>query len=323
MPMTTMAAIRAHRRGGPEVLVYEQAPRPAPGPGDALLQVRAVGITKDELTWPETWTSADGRDRLPVIPGREVSGVVVELGARASRLTIGEEVYGRIDDHRDGATAEYVAVRAADLAPKPRSLDHAHAAALPLAAVTAWQGLFDHAGLSAGQRVLVQGAGGGVGAFVVQLAKWAGARVIATATARQLDLVRQLGADRVLDGRADPFQELVSDVDVVFDTLGGDMLARSWSCVQRGGVVVSIVERLTADIAAAHGVRGVYFIVKPDRAQLIRIAQLVDEGRLRVVLDDVFPLAEARAAYEKGLRGGVSGKLVLRVGEQGKGGGGG
>ena len=177
-------AIRLHARGGPEQLVYEDAPLPDPAAGEALLRVYAAGITPTELTWSETYQTPDGHERLPTIPGHDVSGVVEALGPGVSDVSPGDAVYGLVAFPRDGSAAEYVAVRAADLAPKPRSLDHVHAAAVPLSALTAWQALFIHAGLAAGQRVLIHSAAGGVGAFAAQLARWRGAHVSATASAR-------------------------------------------------------------------------------------------------------------------------------------------
>src|SRR5919201_6808977 len=189
-----MKAVRLHRQGGPEQLVYEDAPEPELGAGDALIRVHFTGITPAELTWPDTYRNCDGSERLPAIPGHEASGVVVRVAGGVSEVSIGDEVYALTAFCRDGTAAEYVAVRAADLAPKPRTLDHVHAAAVPLSALTAWQALFDHAGLRGGQRVLIHGAAGGVGTFAVQLARWRGAQVTATASAANLDFVRSLGA---------------------------------------------------------------------------------------------------------------------------------
>ena len=225
-----MKAIRLHARGGPEQMVYEDAPLPAPAAGEALLRVYAAGITPTELTWSETYRTPDGHERLPTIPGHDVSGVVEALGPGVSDVSPGDAVYGLVAFPRDGSAAEYVAVRAADLAPKPRSLDHVHAAAVPLSALTAWQALFVHAGLAAGQRVLIHGAAGGVGAFAAQLARWRGAHVSATASARHHDFLRELGVETVIDYRTTRFEEVLRDVDVVLDTdrrgHAGTLLAR-------------------------------------------------------------------------------------------------
>ena len=199
--MDTMMALRAHARGGPEQLVYEQAPRPAAGPGEALLAVHAAGITFDELTWDQSWTSRDGADRTPVIPAHEVSGTVVATGSGTSGVAPGDEVFALIDFDRDGAAAEYVTVPASALAPRPRSVSHTQAATLPLAALTAWQALVDHAGLARGERVLVQGGAGGVGVYAVQLAAALGGQVTATGRSQSEAFVRTLGATDFISAR--------------------------------------------------------------------------------------------------------------------------
>jgi NADPH:quinone reductase-like Zn-dependent oxidoreductase len=214
---------------------------------------------------------------------------------------------------RDGAAAEYVAVRAADLAPKPLSLDHVQAAATPLSALTAWQALFDQAQLTHGHRVLIHGAAGGVGSFAVQLARWRGAHVIGTASARNISFVRELGADEVIDYRATPFETALRDVDIVFDTIGGSTLERSWSVLRRDGVLITIVRPPTSDWANEREARGVFFIVEPRRDQLTEIARLIDAGTVRPMVEAVLPLEEARDAYERGAHGHPRGKLVLAV----------
>src|SRR5215472_14582998 len=258
-----MKAVRIHQRGGPEQLIYEDAPKPQPGPGDALVRVYASAITPTELSWSETYTTSDGADRLPSIPGHELSGVV-------------ETVYGLTDFCRDGAAADYIAVRASDLAPKPRNLSHTQAAAVPLSALTAWQALFDHAGLARGQRVLIHGAAGGVGTYAVQLARRRGAYVIGTSRADNAAFLRSLGVSEVIDYTAVRFEDKVRDLDVVLDTVGGDTLERSWGVLRRGGVLVTIVASPPADKAARYGVRAVFFIVKPSRPQLVEIAHLIE-----------------------------------------------
>ena len=308
-----MRAIRLHARGGPEQMVYEDAPLPAPAAGEALLRVYAAGITPTELTWSETYQTPDGHERLPTIPGHDVSGVVEALGPGVSDVSLGEAVYGLIAFPRDGAASEYVVVRAGDLAPKPRTLDHVHAAAVPLSALTAWQALFIHAGLTAGQRVLIHGAAGGVGAFAAQLARWRGAHVSATASARHHEFLRELGVETVIDYRTTRFEEVLRDVDVVLDTIGGDTLERSWRVLRRGGTLVSVAAEPAPEPARDAGARGIYFIVEPSRAQLVEIARLIDAGQIRPVLDVVLPLARAREAFERGLAGHVRGKIVLRV----------
>ncbi|MEO7986716.1 MAG: NADP-dependent oxidoreductase [Gemmatimonadales bacterium] len=310
-----MKAIRLHTRGGPERLVYEDAPEPTLAEGDVLVRVYGSGVTPSELTWGSNWKDRKGENRLPSIPGHELSGVVALVGPGAAGVAIGDAVYALTDFWRDGSAAESIAVSAADLAPKPSSLGHAHAAAVPLSALTAWQALFEQARLAAGQRVLIHGAAGGVGSFAVQLAHIRGARVVATAAGGDTDFVRGLGADEVIDYRATRFEEVVQGVDAVLDTVGGDTLERSVGVLRRGGTLVSTVAAPSQEQVAPHGIRGLTFIVEPNRGQLIEIAQLIDGGKLQPILAGVLPLMQAREAYERGLAGGVRGKLVLRVPE--------
>ncbi|HKT70678.1 MAG TPA: NADP-dependent oxidoreductase [Terriglobales bacterium] len=313
-----MKAIRLHKRGGPQELFYEEAPRPSLRAGDALVRVYASGITFAELTWDETYQTEDGASRLPTIPGHEVSGIVEEVSAGVPLLKAGEAVYGLTSFSRDGTAAELVAVRAEDLAPKPRSLDHEHTAAVPLAALTAWQGLFDHAGLVKGQTVLIHGAAGGVGTYAVQLARWHGARVIATAAARDRSTLQQLGAGEVIDYMADRFEDKAGPVDVVFDSVGGETRRRSWQILRPGGTLVSLTGPIPGHESNGQNARGVFFIVKPSRSQLVGIAQLIDEGKLQVLLSEVLPLEQARKAFEQGTSARKPGKIVLSVaGESG------
>jgi NADPH:quinone reductase-like Zn-dependent oxidoreductase len=311
----TMRAVRGHRRGGPEQLIYEIAPKPAPGPGEVLVAVRAASITSGELAWDATWTDSfegSGSLRVPIVPSKEVSGVVAELGPEVVDFGTGDEVYGLIPFLRDGAAAEYTAVPEQVLAAKPAGLDHEQAAALPLAGLTAWQGLMDQGQLTAGQRVLVHGGAGGVGSFVVQVAAALGAAVSATATAADADFVRGLGAEQVIDYTAGPFEDQVKDIDLVFDTVGGDTQARSWAVLRPGGVLVSIV----APPVAPEGTqaRGVFFVVEPDRGGLDELSALVAAGRLTPQVDRVVPLEGTQRAYAALEREHRRGKVVLKVG---------
>jgi NADPH:quinone reductase-like Zn-dependent oxidoreductase len=309
--MSTMHAVRGHRRGGPEQLTYESAPRPVAGAGEVLVTVRSASITSGELGWDATWTDrfdGSGSPRTPVIPSKEVSGVVARLGTGVTDWAPGDEVYGLIPFTRDGAAAEFTAVPAAVLAAKPLQLDHDRAAALPLAGLTAWQGLVRHGGLHSGSRVLVHGGAGGVGSVAVQVAAALGASVTATAAAGAADFVRELGADQVVDYRAERFEEHVKDVDLVLDTVGGDTQDRSWQVLRPGGVLVSIV---APPDPSKKG--GVFFVVEPDRAGLEELARLVAEGKLNPRVDRVVPLAEAPGAYAALEEGHRLGKIVLRV----------
>jgi NADPH:quinone reductase-like Zn-dependent oxidoreductase len=306
-------AVRLHKRGGPEQLVYEDAPRPTPGPGDALVRVHACAITRDELTWGTTYTTSQGAERLPTIPGHELSGVVEAVAAGVTDPAIGAAVYGLTNFRRDGAAAEYVLVHAADLAAKPATLGHVEAAAVPLAALTAWQGFFDHAKLSRGQRVLIHAAAGGVGTYAVQLAHWCGAHVIGTARAANAEFLRGLGADEVIDYTVDRFEQRVREVDVVLDSVGGETLERSWGVLRKGGTLITIADSAPAEQAAQYGVRGVEFIVVPNRAQLIEIARLIDAGVLRPIVQETFALRDTRRAFERSAPGHNRGKVVLEV----------
>ena len=308
-----MKAIHIHGRGGPDRLAYEDAPQPHPRQGEVLVRVYATGVITSELTWSVTYQTKAGSTRSLPIPGHDLSGVVEEVGPGVTTIARGSAVYALTAFDRDGAEAEYTIALPSELAPKPRSLDYVQAAAVPLTALTAWQAFFDHASLVTGQTVLIHGAAGGVGVFAVQLAHWAGAHVIGTASARNRDFLRELGANEIIDYTTTRFEDVVQDVDIVLDTLGNETLERSWKVVKKGGVLVSVVSPPSAEQAKAHGVRPVWFIVEPNRDQLIQIGALIDTGRVRPIIDTVLPLSQARQAYEQGARGHTRGKIVLRV----------
>jgi len=311
--MATMKAVRIHEYGGPEVLVYEDAPRPQAEKGDVLVQVHAAGIN------PVDWKVRQGlakdslHHHLPLILGWDVSGVVEAVGRGVWRLKVGDEVYSRPDIMRDGAYAEYITIDQSLAALKPQTIDHVHAAGIPLAAMTAWQALFDAGRLSAGQRILIHGASGGVGTYAVQLAKWKGAYVIGTASARNQEFLHELGSDGTIDYQDVAFETVVRDVDMVLDTIGGDTQERSWPVLKRGGILVSIISPPSPQKAAAHGVRQAYVFLEPKLTQLQEITALVDSGKLRCVVDTVLPLAEARQAHEISQSGHARGKIILKV----------
>lgn len=301
-PGSPMHAVLAHS-SDPTSLTYDTLPRPRPGPGEVLVAVHATAVTAGELTWPETW---------PVIPAHDVSGVVADTGEDVTDIHIGDEVYGLIGFDRPGAAAEYVAVPATDLAAKPATADHLATATLPLAGLTAWQALVDHARLAAGQHVLIHGGAGGVGSCAVQIAVHLGATVTATASAADADFVTGLGASSVIDYRS-RFEDQVGDVDVVFDTVGGATTARSWQVLRAGGVLVGIAEEPPAQDAATRGVRGLFFVVGPNRDELVELARLVDLGALRLTVGRVFPLAETATAITTQRDSHIRGKVVIRV----------
>jgi NADPH:quinone reductase-like Zn-dependent oxidoreductase len=311
--MTDMRAVRAHARGGAEQLRLETIPKPTPRAGEALIRVQAAGITPTELEWPETWVDREGHDRTPMIPSHEVSGVVAELGSGATHVAVGEEVYGLVPFDQDGAAADYVAVRARDLAPKPATLDHTRTAALPLSALTAWQAFSEQAQVGPERHVLVHGGAGGVGAFAVQIAKVLGARVSATASAGDIEYVRSLGADEVIDYKAARFEEVVTDVDVVLDPIGGPTTEASLGVLNDGGTLIVLGAPPTVTVPEGRNLDVRFFIVEAERSHLIEIARLVDDGRLRVEVAEVFPLDDVAAAFELGRTGHRRGKVVLQV----------
>jgi NADPH:quinone reductase-like Zn-dependent oxidoreductase len=309
---TTMMALRAHARGGPEQLVYEPAPVPEPGPGEVLVAVHAAGITFAEFSWDESWTTSDGVDRTPVIPAHEVSGVVAGIGAEVGGLAEGDAVLGLIDFDRDGGAAEYVATPAANLTAKPASLPHLEAATLPLAGMTAWQALVDHAQLKPGERVLVQGGAGAVGSFAVQLAASLGGHVTATGRSQNADLVRGLGAERF--GAADEVaRQAAGEFDVVIDTVGGAVLEGSYDLLRKGGRLVTLSAPPDQDRAAQRDIRAVFFVVTADPAALSGLAERTEAGSLRPLISQVFPLAQGRQAYESGQHSRPPGKTLLAV----------
>ncbi len=312
-----MKAIRLHQRGGPQDLVYEDAPRPQLKPGDALVRVYATGLTPTELTWDETYQNPDGSPRVPTIPGHELSGVIEAVSPGIRDLGPGDAVYGLVEFPHDGAAAEYVAVRAGDLALKPRTIDHVHSAAVALSGLTAWQALFTHGALQPGQKVLIHGGAGGVGTFAVQLAHWKGAYVITTSSAANLDFLRNLGADETIDYTKTRFEDVLSDIDVVLDAVGGDVIERSWRVLRPGGILISVAEPIPESVPREHGVRGLFFIVKPDREQLEEMAKLIDSGSLKPIVARTFPLAQARDAFELAGKGHTRGKIILRVRDEG------
>ncbi|MET8645103.1 NADP-dependent oxidoreductase [Streptomyces sp. NPDC004074] len=305
-----MQAITASDRdAGVSGLTLTDLPYPHAAENDVIVRVHAAGFTRGELDWPGTWSDRAGRDRTPSVPGHEVSGVVAELGYGTTGLTVGQRVFGLTDWARDGSLAEYVAVEARNLAPLPADVDHTVAAALPISGLTAWQGLFDHARITAGQSVLVHGAAGGVGSLAVQLALEAGARVVGTGRSADRDTVLALGAHTFLDLEADRLAD-AGEVDVVFDVIGGDVLDRSAALVRAGGTLVTIARPPT--VRPEDG-RAVFFVVEPDRAGLGDLVQRLRDGRLDVRVGAVRPLAEAAAAFAPQRR--VTGRTIIRVTE--------
>lgn len=307
-----MKAIQLHQVGGPESLLYENALKPIPKANQVLVQVYATAITPTEFDWYPTFHTPEGATRpFPIILGHEFSGVVEAIGPACTDVKVGDPVYGLSDWFIDGAQAEYCLTVPASIAPKPASLDHVQAAAVPISALTAWQALIDRAQLSQGQRVLIHGAAGGVGSFAVQVARHKNAHVIATASKANADFVAALGADEVIDYRTTPFETVVRDVDVVLDTVGGDTRDRSWGILRQGGQLVTIAA--DAERSTQPQVQDAFFIVEPSRIQLIEIARLIDAGVIRSIVGSAFALDNFRQAYEKKPQ---RGKHVLRIAER-------
>jgi NADPH:quinone reductase-like Zn-dependent oxidoreductase len=296
----------------PPVLVEENAPQPQPGRGELLVRVYAAGVTPTELLWYPTTHSKNGERRSHAVPGHEFSGVIAAVGEDIVGFDIGQEVYGMNDWFADGAMAEYCITQPTSVAQKPPSLTHVEAASVPIGALTAWQGLFDRARLQAGEHVLVHGGAGAVGVCAIQLARLHGAHVTATASARNRAFVSQLGAEQVIDYRAVRFEDNVPKMDVVFDTVGGETLQRSWGVLKPGGRMITIAA--DAETTSDDRVKQAFFIVEPNHKQLTQIGNLLEAGDLHPVVDAVLPLTRASEAYTgevKQRRG--CGKLVVAV----------
>jgi NADPH:quinone reductase-like Zn-dependent oxidoreductase len=305
-----MKAVRMQKPEGFEGidgLVYEDAPDPQPAIGDALVAVRAASFTPTELTWP-LGTDRNGHERAHVIPAHEGSGVVVALGYGTAGVSVGDEVYGLIDGYRDGWAAEYLAIEARSLAPKPTTVDFVTAAAIPQAGLTSWQALFDHGHLESGQTVVIHGASGGVGSIAVPLARWAGARVIGSGRAGARQRVLELGADDFVDVEQDGWERAVGQVDLVYDLIGGDVLNRSAAIVKPGGALVSAMAPPQTD---RDDIRTVHFVRDASGAQLRDITRLVDDATLRPQVGAVYPLADTRKAFMDKSTQHIPGKVVL------------
>lgn len=310
-----MRAMRlANATDGAVKFAAADVPRPKPGPGEVLVRVRAAGVTATELIWSPTTHTKDGAPRTNAIPAHEFSGVVNEVGSGVRDFRVGEEIYGMNDWFADGALAQYCVAKPSDIAPKPTRLSHIEAAAVPIAALTTWQGLIDRAHFQSGQRVLIHGASGGVGVFAVQLAHDLGAYVFATAAARNRDFVKQLGADEFIDYTSQRFEDVARDIDVVFDGVGGETFERSLRVLRPGGHVVTIAASEEAAAETDEQRKKAFFIVEPNQKQLIEITKLIDAGKLKPVVDAVVPLADAAAAYDGSFKNRQGrGKIVVAI----------
>jgi NADPH:quinone reductase-like Zn-dependent oxidoreductase len=301
------AIVVTDQAAGTAGMTLVERPEPTPAGNDVLVQVHASGFTPDELTWPSSWTDRLGRDRTPSVPGHELAGVVTALGYGTTGLSVGQRVFGLTDWTRDGTLAEYAAVEARNLAPLPGDVDFTVGASLPISGLTAWQGLFQHGRLQAGQSVLVHGAAGGVGSMVTQLAHEAGAHVIGTGRAAHRQTALDFGAQEFVDLEKDGLAD-VGGVDLVFDVFGGDVGRQSAGLVQAGGTLVTIAG--PPEARPANGL-AIDFVVESDRAQLGEIVRRVRDGRLRTSIGTVSTLNDAVAAFNPTER--VKGKTIIRV----------
>lgn len=309
--MSEMKAIRIHSHGGPEVLKFEEVARPVPNDDEVLIKVLAAGVN------PVDWKIRQGYMKelfhLPLILGWDVAGVVEEKGLAVTDFAIGDEVYSQPSILRDGGYAEYIVVKASEVALKPATVDFIQAAAVPLAGLTAWQSLFDLAHLKAGQKILIHAAAGGVGHYAVQFAKWAGAHVIGTASASQHDFLRALGIHEAIDYTTTPFEEVVQDADVVLDTIGGEVWQRSWKVLKKGGILVSTLRSPEAGGAESLNKLCAHVFVQPDAVQLGEIAALIDSGHVRSEIAGIFSLRDAAEAHRASEGGHTRGKIVLDI----------
>jgi NADPH:quinone reductase-like Zn-dependent oxidoreductase len=310
----TMKAIVIHEYGGPEVLKYEEIPRPEPKDDQLLIRVIAAGVNPvDGMIRSGMF---NGNRAFPIILGGDAAGVVEKVGSKITKFKPGDPVFAYVSLDNSGGYAQYALVTEREAAPKPKSLTYVEAAAVPIVAMTAWQALVNTAKLNAGQTVLIHGGSGGVGSFAIQIAKARGAKVIATASTRNQDFLKQLGADVAIDYTKQKFEDIAKDVDVVLDSIGGDTLARSYGVVKKEGVIVSLVARPKESELEKHGIRGATLNAEPNSDELAEIGRLIDEKKIKVVVSQTFPLSEATKAQEQVATGHTRGKIVLKVADE-------
>ena len=310
-----MKAVRIHEYGNREVLVFEDAPMPSITSNEVLVRVIAASVNPVDWKIREGYLKEMISYQLPLTLGWDVSGVVTEVGTNVTRFRVGDAVYSRPDIKRNGTYAEFVAIRESEVALKPLTISHNEAASLPLAGITAWEVLITTAQLSAGQRVLIHAGSGGVGSLAIQLAKSRGAYVIATTSGKNVALVESLGADEVIDYQTQNFTDKLGDIDVVFDTLGGDIQESSWSVLKKGGILISIVNPPSDTKAKELGVKSAFVFIEPSAYILKQLAELVEQGKLRPVIGAEFALHDIVKAHELSETGRTVGKIVLYVGQ--------
>lgn len=307
-----MKAVRIHRFGGPEVLTFDDLPMPRPGSGEVLVKVCAASVNPVDFKIREGKYPAVREGNLPVVMGRDVSGIIEACGEHVGKLKTGDAVFAMLGQDR-GGQAEYVLVKVGELAPKPDELNHVEAAAVPLAGLTAWQGLFDHGALQPGQRVLIHGGSGGVGHFAIQFAKSKGCFVATTASGEGVDFARHLAADQVIDYTKDLFEEVVEPVDLVYDLIDGDTRERSWGVLKKGGRLVSTLTEPSQDEAKRHQVTATRYTVRPDGGQLAEIGALISSRKVMPHVTVTYPFEKAAFAEQELAKGHMKGKMVLQV----------
>jgi NADPH:quinone reductase-like Zn-dependent oxidoreductase len=307
-----MKAARIHAYGGPEVLSLDEVPLPQPQDDEIVLKVHACSVNPVDYKIRSGAFARGDKSKLPLALGRDVSGTVEVCGTRAHPLKKGDAIYALLGGDR-GGNAEYVVVKAIEGAAKPERIDHIHAAAVPLAGLTAWQGLFDHGGLEGGQRVLIHGGAGGVGHFAIQFAKARGAFVATTVAEDDLEFAHALGADQVVDYKAQRFEDVVEPVDVVFDLVAGETQERSWKVLKQGGVIVSTLSKPSEEKAREHDARGLHYMAGPNAAELVEIGRLIDGGKVSRFVEAIYPLDQVAAAEQRLETQHSRGKIVLNV----------
>ena len=308
-----MKAVRIHEFGGPDVLSIDEIPVPVPAKDEVLIRVHATSVN------PVDWKIREGQRKekfpsiLPLTIGWDVSGVIEALGEKVGNFRIGDEVYGRPDPTKNGAYAEYIVVKANLVSIKPISIGHTEAAAVPLAGLTAWQGIFDHGLLKEGQKVLIHAAAGGVGSYAVQFAKNIGVHVIGTASDQNIDFLKRLGADEVIDYNMENFEDRLSDIDLVLDTIGGDTQLKSINVLKPGGRIITTLAPEFLAEAKAKNVHLIGYMAQSIPEQLIKIAALIDNGKVKPIIQTVYPLTDAKKAHIESEQGHTRGKIVLQV----------
>jgi NADPH:quinone reductase-like Zn-dependent oxidoreductase len=311
--MATMKAVLLETFGDARTLKVKEIDRPQPGDAEVLIKVHAASVNPVDYKMASGKYPAVTQAQLPIVLGRDISGTVVSCGRQVTGLQVGDEVYAMLD-RGHGGFAEYVALHANLCVPKPAKLDHAAAAAVPLAGITAWQGLFDHGQLNSGQRVLIHGGAGGVGHFAVQFAKERGANVSTTGSAEDKDFLRLLGADQAINYKSDRFEEVVHDVDLVFDLVAGDTQERSWSVLKDGGTLISTLAKPSQTKAEEHHARATNYMAQPNAAELSEIGQLITAGKVKPYIEATFPIEEAGLALVRLEGRHTQGKIVLEIG---------